>query len=529
MNNTIIFKNEYISIFSIFSDVLVETYKSGFSLKQLDDIFAAHPEIEVVNFTILKSAIDEAPVARQKFAHLKERIVIELINNDLIATIVFNVSKEELEHDNRANLIKELVPKLRSKGILFGIKSELFQEELIGGKTYIIAEGIQVENGTDAIIKMFEIKEVKPEIFEDDKVDYYDMTLITIVEENTWLGERIEATCGKPGKSVQGLMIEPVKGKTFPLLYDKKSVYELVEGNKTVLYSKEYGAVYFLDGKIATMNPLVISGDVGPKTGNIVFDGYIIIKGSICDGFYVEATKDIEIKGELGLGNVKGVVSTGGSIFIKGGILSKGNTEIRAAKDIYTKFADNVNIVSEENTHIGYYCFNSNISAIEVIFDSMKGQIIGGEIKAKTKVVVPILGSELEKRTVVEVAGFDKERIKKDMEEIIARLDSSKKEYQNTKDSIAFLDRQEQPSKYQMKLKYDNIQRLEVIKDEIKKMDNKRRVLQSYLDTRGDGEVRVTKKIFPNCSISIKKKSVEIMEPTFATTFFVSDGKLRET
>lgn len=446
----------------------------------------------------------------------------------MTATIIFNVEKEELVADNRINLIKELVPKLKSKEIIFGIKNELLKEELEAGKSYVIAEGTPVENGVDSRIKMFEIKEVKPETFEDEKVDYYDMTLITTVEENTWLGERIEATMGKPGRTVKNEILEPVKGKTFPLHYDKKSVYEVAEGNKTVLYSKEYGAVYFLDGKIATMNPLVIEGDVGPKTGNIIFDGYLIIKGTVNDGYYVEATKDIEIKGELGLGNVKGIVSSGGSIFIKGGVLSKGSTEIIAAQNVFTKFADNAKIICEESVHMGYYCFNSFISAREVVFDSMKGQIIGGEIKAKTKVVVPILGSELEKKTTVEVSGFDKEKIKKDLEEITLQLTSIKKEYQNVKDSIFFLEKQEELSKYQMKLKFDNLNRVEEIKAEIKKLDTQRRILESYIETRGDGEVRITKKIYPNCTINIKKQLTEITVPTFATTFYVSDGKLRK-
>ena len=36
------------------------------------------------------------------------------------------------------------------------------------------------------------------------------------------------------------------------------------------------------------------------------------------------------------------------------------------------------------------------------------------------------------------------------------------------------------------------------------------------------------KKIFPNCSITIKNKQIEIKEPYDAATFFVIDGELRK-
>lgn len=523
-----IYENEYIRICSKSKDLYIETFKQGFSHDQLNEVFITHPEIEAVNFTVMKNALMQAPKSMEKFGNFKERIVIQTIENDLKATVVFNVPKANLSLGNRMNLKEELMTALSAKGIVFGIKEDLLQGEIIGGKKYTVAEGTPAVNGNDAIIRMFEIKEIKPEVFEENKVDYYELTLITTVEDNAWLGERIEATDGTPGQSVKGMPLLPVRGKTFPLLYDKKSVYELLEGNKTVLYSKEYGAVFYQEGKVAIMNPLVIEGDIGPKTGNVIFDGYVIINGTVCDGFYVEATKDIEIKGELGLGSVKGIVSTGGSIYIKGGVLSKGHTEIKAVKNIYTKFIDNVDVQCEESAHIGYYCFNSKIKAREVIFDSMKGQVIGGEIVAKTKVVVPILGCELEKKTTVNVTGFDRKVVQKDIDTTLAQLESLKKELQNTKESVAYMDKQAELSNYQVKRRFDEVERIEAIKIQIKELDAKRRAFLSYMETRGDGEIRITKKIFPNCTLTIKKNMIDISAPTLNTTFFVVDGKLKQ-
>jgi len=50
---------------------------------------------------------------------------------------------------------------------------------------------------------------------------------------------------------------------------------------------------------------LEIDGDVDFKKGNINFDGFVTIKGTVADGFSVVAVKDVEILGTIGIGSVK--------------------------------------------------------------------------------------------------------------------------------------------------------------------------------------------------------------------------------
>ena len=133
------------------------------------------------------------------------------------------------------------------------------------------------------------------------------------------------------------------------------------------------------------------------KTGNIKFDGCVTIMGTVADGFYVEATKDIEINGALGLGNIKGITSHEGNIYIRGGIAAKNHVEIKAKKDVFIKFLDNVTVKCGGAAHIGFYCINSNVYAKEVYIESFRGNIIGGRVYSQIKISVPILGSALEK------------------------------------------------------------------------------------------------------------------------------------
>lgn len=524
-----IYTDEYINIFSADDNVYIQTIKKGYPVEQVYNILLQYPHIEVTN---LQNAINQIETQSYRtpelIGRIKKRIQIDVSPDGMLATVMFNLTEEELGSGNRAMLIKDIVMALKEKGITYGIQRDILTKELSGNVKYTIAEGTPAMDGTDSIIKMFELTEIKPEAIEGKKIDYYNLSLITAVEADTWLGERIEATAGIEGRTVNGEIIMPVNGTTFPLQYDKTMIYEVCVDNRTILYSKEYGAIHYVDNNISIMNPLIINGDVGFKTGNIVFDGFIIINGTIGDGFYVEATNDIEVNGELGLGNIKGIVSKQGSIYIKGGILSKGDTRLEAKKNIYTKFIENVTIDCGGSAHIGFYSSNSTINAKEVIIDSSKGKIMGGFTKAEIKVVSPVLGSEIGKRTIIEVAGFNKNAIKSELDLLIAKIEELKSEHEQIIKKISFFSSQASLTTVQTKILNNYNDRLLEIRNELKKSGERKNYLEYYINTRGEGEIRVAKKIYPNTSISIKKSTLEISAPMLSPSFVWKNGKIIE-
>ncbi|MFZ5987640.1 MAG: DUF342 domain-containing protein [Bacillota bacterium] len=528
MNNQAIYQDEYVNIFPVSNDVYIESHKPGLSLNLLYNVISSHPEIQITNFNCLKDAVNSAPKPAQKFGELKERIILFVTEDGLKATITFNLPKEQLELKNRESLVKETYSVLNKKGIVFGTKKDLFFGDIESGKSYVIAEGTSPVNGKDCEIKMYELEEPKPQIKEDGKVNFYELKLISKVKAGDWLGERIDATEGIPGKTVYGASIPAVKGKNFPLMYDKNTVYEIYQNGKTSLYSKINGAVNYSDGKILVSNHLEIDGNVDFKTGNIKFDGYVTIKGTVTDGFSVEATKDIEINSAMGLGNVKGIVSKEGSIFIKGGIASKGQVEVRAKKNVYTKFVDNATIKCEGIVHIGFYCINSNVEAKEIFIESVKGNIIGGNIKAEIKITSAVIGSQLEIRTVIEVTGFDRNKLSDLLGDVNKRIEDLKSEQLNLKQALSKTDSGDGMTSAQTREYNQKFQRLVTVKEEIKSYEDEKKSLARYLKTKGEGEVAAAKKIFPNCLIIIKGIQTEVKTAYMAATFFVQDGELKQ-
>ncbi len=520
MDSSVYYSDEYLRIFLAENSVMIETFKKGFPINQVSPILASHPEILLTNISALRSAIASAPSYPAKIGELKKRTQLDISSDGLLAEVTFNMPAEALSAASKKDLINEITTLLESNRIVFGIDLSFMSGELAPGRPYAVARGIPAIDGQDAVIRMYEMAEARPEVGEGGKVDFYDMKLINRVKPGDWLGERIEPTNGAMGKTIRGEEIKPQPGKTSPLVYDKNSIAEISSHSKTTLVSKLAGAVNYTSGRISVSNHLEIDGDAGVATGNIKFDGFVTIKGTINDGFSVEATKDIEINGQYGLSNIKSLVSTNGSIFIKGGVSCKERLEIRAAKNIFVKFTDNVRLVCGETAHIGYYCINSDIIAKDVIFDSSNGKVIGGSIKSEIRISVPVCGSEMERRTTLEVTGFNRQALIRRLDEVFHEISIKKTELQKLKS---------QSSAPSGNSSVQNLSdSLFLIKDQIKQMEDERKQLASYLKTKGEGEISVTKRLHPNCSIILSGMYAEATPGGIAQTFYLKDGEIKQ-
>jgi uncharacterized protein (DUF342 family) len=294
MNDTIIFSNQYINMTSSSDGVYLESFKKGFLLNDINPILSSHPEIHFENFMTIKNCINNAPVPKIRIGSLKSRIQLDILDNSTKAYITFYISNSELE--NISQIEKEVMDVITKNDICYGLNLDfIHKEKLVSGKKYLIASGSLPVDGENAQIRILKTNELHPKTAEtENKIDFYETAIINHVNEGDLLAERIEPTQGVDGVNIRNQVISAKPGKTIPLVYDAKTVLEVNEGNKTCLYSKLAGAFNIEDGKITISNHLELS-DVDFKTGNINFDGFVTIKGTVSDGFSVTATNDIEI------------------------------------------------------------------------------------------------------------------------------------------------------------------------------------------------------------------------------------------
>lgn len=523
-----IIKNDFLRIAKLDDGVYLETYKKGYSMYDFNAIMEKHPEIRITSFISIRKALLHAPHPQVRIGSIDERIVVELTDNDMHAYISLHIDESELSESNRADLIREILIKLWERGVVFGIKKDVLLNGLRIGEPILIAEGIPPVNGRDSVIRMYELKEPKPEIKEDGRADYYELNLINKVKEGDWLGERTEPTDGTPGKSVKGETIHQLKGKRFPLFYDPATVREEYSDGVTRLFSKINGAVHYNGDMISVSNYLEIMDNVDFNTGNIDFDGYLTVRGSIADNFSVAARDDIEILGEFGVGSVKEVVSRGGNILIKGGIAGRNKAVIKSTKDIYTKYISDATVICSGIVYVGYYCLNSNIRAKQVIVESSRGRIIGGKIEAEQKVEAAYIGNEHENRTEIIVAGFDRSKMKEELDNLNESLIRARMELSKAKQLFALYNNSPLNTSKQFK-DYESIRdKYFECKDRIKQLENEIKKIKKYFQVKGEGEVNILRKVHPNTMIQIKSDIKEIRKSILAPCFFIQDMEIKE-
>lgn len=526
----LLYKDQYIEITRDRGQFFVKSSAKGYTLEAFNKLLRdSFPNVKITSFLTIKNVLLSAPGGPEPFGEERERITISMTDDALKSYLTLYVSNEDLLPNKRVDLVKEIFDALNKAGIVYGIKTAVLAGDLKSGTEYLIAEGLPAVNGTDAQIKQFEVTTPQPQIVDQGKVNHYELNLIHQVQQGDWLGERIDPTPGIPGKTVTGKEIHALPGKTLPLLYDRVSVAEERKDGITALHAKKNGAVYYKGDAIGVYDFLEIKGDINFSTGNINFDGFLSVRGTVSDNFCVMANKDIEILGEYGVGACDQIESTEGSIYIKGGITGRGKTTVKCKKNIYVKYLSDINVECEGNVYVGFYCMNANIKARQIIVESPKGKVIGGTLEADVCVSASDIGSRAENRTIIRIKGFDRAQMKAELDTVQAMLEENRSQQNRIKQHIQVYSSTSTltPEKKEV---YEKLKATyQAIKDDTKKLEFQLKSLTEYLKTPGEGAVIAKSRCYPKVRVEIKGLFQEIIDEKPTTTFYYRDGEIRST
>ncbi|WP_257985962.1 DUF342 domain-containing protein [Bacillus sp. M6-12] len=520
-----IVSNEFLILEEENGSVFATVTKKGFPLLMINQLLSGFPRVNLNKFMVLKEAIETASGEKVEVGLVKAEVECILSKDLMTAKIRLNCLQEDLAGNND-KYVSNILDLLHYHNVREGIKVQILHSGLEAGKEIIIATGTEPINGEDAAVIYFKRSDRKPKIMEDGKANYYEMNFIDEVKKGDWLGEKIPPKDGKPGKTVTGDFILPKPGKNKKLFYDHKTIGEYEEDGKTVLRALIDGVVEFQSGKIVVGDHLVIDGDVGIETGNVDFIGSITVKGTVMDGFTVTATKDISIMSELGISGINRLESKTGDIFIKGGIFGKGQSIVTAARNIYLKHANECTLEAGENIHIGFYSLGSVLRAKNIIADGTKGKLIGGVIEARSKVTAGIIGNKMERKTVIQVAGFNREKLKAELDEMLMEYKQKVMEVEKLKRKLEVYD------SFIGQLNSSQNQQFEETRDyfdalmhSIFTFEEKRKSIMEMLETKGEGEVFIGQIAFPDTQLEIKHLRKKLNSATKGT-FYAENNNL---
>jgi len=307
----------------------------------------------------LKLYVNEIEVTGPREVSSKDKIRIELQSKPGQAEVKVNISADGLTAEARLDLIPETrfyledsVPRqhlilstreelhlpqveartieqaLREKGVFVGIDQKAIQALISQdtGKAKIVAKGKLPVPGQDARIELkFKARQQMLPDEEEHKVNWRELMVIPTVETGDELAIKHPPILGKPGVTVTGEPLDPKVPLDVELVAGEGA--KVVNGGSRVVATRSGRPVYSR-GKLEVYPLLVAEKGVNLASGNIKFNGDVLVRGNVDETMAVSAEGNIEVAGDSTHANL----TAGGQVYVRrnviGGIVRSGGVDV---------------------------------------------------------------------------------------------------------------------------------------------------------------------------------------------------------
>ena len=422
---------------------------------------------------------------------------------------------------------------LRMNHVVHGIREEFlesFVDQPIYGEMILVAEGTLPVDGKNAYIQFnFETDQSKARLKErsDGRIDFKELNIIQNVVEYQPVAKKMPPETGAPGKTVTGRWLTAKDGVDINLPLGEN--VQVAEDNETII-STINGRVILNNGLISVDPVYIVEGDVNLKTGNIIFNGTVIIKGNVEDSFSVKATGDIEVNGTV----AKSDLYADGKIIISQGINAKGGGRIYAGTNLWARFIQNANIHCGGIVMAADGIINSYVvSNSRIICNGKRANIMGGRLCAYEEINAKVLGNPTSGTETILEVGFDP-KSKEELDMLVMERETTTKLLEETKLSIQTLINIKQQRKDLPEDKEAFLQELMDKRNNLtvsmKKLEEGIKKIQEYLSTlKSLGKVSASHKVYPGVKIVIKDVRDEVLSEYKAVTFVLEGDQIKVT
>jgi uncharacterized protein (DUF342 family) len=420
---------------------------------------------------------------------------------------------------------------LQSRGVVHGIKDDVLAEFEIApryNRPIVAAEGSRAHDGADARI-VYQFKRDREGIAlkeKDGRVDFKDISQIENVVAGQLLARKVPAEPGEAGMTITGTVIPAKPGRDAEIQIGKN--VRLSEDGLTAT-SEINGQVLVLAGRITVEPIYTISGDVNLHTGNVLFLGTVVVRGSVEDDFSVKAAGNIEVFGSVG----KCTLDAEGDIIVHQGIAAKSEGSVRCGGSVYSKFIQHARVQAGENVIVTDGIIHSQVDANRTILcQGRRAQIVGGRLRASEEINSKILGSVAGTETVLEV-GYDP-KSKERLAQLETERHTVEKALEEVERNIRTL---ENLQKVQHKLSEEKAQYLTEQSEQRRELLGRLEVatretgeINTYLmSLTSIGKISASERVFPGVRLAIKNANLAVRTEFKFVTFFLQGGEVRVT
>jgi uncharacterized protein (DUF342 family) len=401
----------------------------------------------------------------------------------------------------------------------------------------IIAQGLQPVHGDDAY---FEVlfhgdSEKGPELAEDGKVDHYETHDYVTVNENTPLMRLHPATKGSPGMTIFDEVIQPEPGNE--LKFNLNPTVHIDSNDSNLLVASKSGHPIVTDNSVIIDETLTLD-EASLETGNVHFDGSVLIKGEVKPNVVIEASGDIHVKGLVESARL----IAGKNITIEAGVVSSHlfedddheefefSCKIKAGHDINIRYCNSIYAEAGGSIYIQNYSMHSCLKAHENIIagiDNGKGVLLGGEIHAEQQIEANIVGSDAYVRT--NLYCVNSKLNKRQCLKSENRLNRIKQEVTMLSDVLERIKSSGTPSSVgELTLeKAKRIhQEIRALKAEYKQEKSTLAELKGQVQNASVQKIQINKKIFPNTLIFVANAQTKTAHTHSMCSIVANNGEI---
>jgi len=221
-------------------------------------------------------------------------------------------------------------------------------------------------------------------------VDYYNQVGYVRVAKGSHVATLHEPTLGEDGRNVTGRTIRAKPGRRHDVKIDPSLS---LDGNGRVIAQVD-GILEYQHGALKVNRVFEVCGSIDFSTGNIDFDGTVIVRDGVGDRFEVKATEDIIVDGLI----EAATINCGRNFTCPRGMAAKGQGQLAVDGDAVVGYLNNVKGCIKGNLTVQRELINCDlVIGGDLICD--QGTVIGGNVAVSGSVRVGALGSNAERST----------------------------------------------------------------------------------------------------------------------------------
>ena len=285
----------------------------------------------------------------------KTTLIVEVAEDSMSATLKIIASPDVIIPD-----IEEVMEFVHSKALRVGVSRkrirDLLQQvidiEKLTEVSNVIAKGLVPRNGKNSYIKALVPsaleRVLRPQSSDGTKVDMRDLGDIICVKPNDAVAIRVPPSSGKPGRTVTGKVRLPAPGELLDIKLGPNTAVS--QGDENIILALVAGQPKF-ENNIMSIDETFTTKGVNVRTGNIKYDGAVIVNGDVAEHMEIVAKGDVTINGFV----ESSFIRSGGDIIITQGATGKMNDEdcqLVARGSIFVQHAQGIDMIAGKDINV---------------------------------------------------------------------------------------------------------------------------------------------------------------------------------